>query len=55
MQLLTTVKVKTVFNSNETEFTAKCQSINASYDLKIEYDGRDALIKFPSYYPNGVN
>ena len=48
MQLLTTVKVKTVFNSNETEFTAKCQSINASYDLKIEYDGRDALIKFPS-------
>lgn len=50
MQLLTTVKVKTVFNSNETEFTAKCQSINASYDLKIEYDGRDALIKFPSYY-----
>ena len=50
MQLLTTVKVKTVFNSNEAEFTAKCQSINASYDLKIEYDCRDALIKFPSYY-----
>lgn len=49
MQLLTTVKVKTVFNSNEAEFTAKCQSINASYDLKIEYDGRDVLIKFPSY------
>lgn len=50
MQLLTTVKVKTVFNSNEAEFTAKCQSINASYDFKIEYDGRDALIRFPSYY-----
>lgn len=55
MQLLTTVKVKTVFNSNETEFTAKCQSINASYDLKIEYDGRDALIKFPSYYQIETN